>query len=97
MVNTIRFVDMFYFDNNQFRVQPSQRVEWLVYKIRELKQSLKHYVILTVSGFNFHEVLDEIVTVLEMLYQDIYRILCNMGRPDLWPTLDLGWPVTDMM
>ena len=96
-MRTIGFRDMFYFDNNQYRAQPTQRVEWLVYRIRELKTRLRRYVMLTNMGYNFHEVLEDIATALNNWYLDIYVILIDIGRVDLWTTLDLGWPVTDLI
>ena len=52
---------------------------------------------LTNLGCNFHEVLEFIVATLDKWYLELYAILIDIRRTDVWPLLDLGWPVTDLI
>ena len=76
-----------------------QRLEWIIYEIRDLKIFLRRYVVFTLSGCNFYEVLEYIVSSLNRLYLEMYVILLSVNREDLlsFYQFQMEWPVSDYL
>ena len=91
---------MFYFNHNPnlvFAIQPLQQVEWIVFRINELKRSLLHYIRLTLAGVPFVDVIEFIAAQLNLWYEEIFAILRDANMMDFLPLLDIDWPLTDFM
>ena len=97
MLPTIQFHDMFYFNARPLHLQPMQRVEWTVFRIREFKASLRHYIRLSLLGCDFVDVMDFIVDRLNAWYEDIFVILRDAQMLEQWPLLNFDWPVMEFL
>ena len=94
---------MFYFDylwqGQDYHTLLMQRLEWIIYDIRDLKVLFRRYILFTLAGCNFSEVSEYIVSVLNRLYLEMYVILLSINREDLLPFYQsqMEWPVSDFL